>query len=94
MFVLYYSIRISNKARISPRILLEQLRWLQSLSIWQLCHHEVSIWKRPKCVKVPKTIWDSVEKDRINNSVSSTLSTAGSHMIPASIMCQNVNISV
>lgn len=33
---------------------------------------------------------DSVEEDKINNSVSSTLSTAGSDMIPASIMCQNL----
>lgn len=56
---------------------LEKLRLSQNLSTWQLCHHQVSIWKRTKCVKVPETILDSVE-DRINNSVSSTLSTAGS----------------
>lgn len=96
MLVFYHPIGISNKARDSPKnipTVLEKLRLSQNLSIWQLCHHEVSIWKRPKCVKVPKTILDSVE-DRINNSVSSTLSTAGSGYATCFYNVPECNISV
>lgn len=96
MLVFCHSIGICNKARESPKnipTVLEKLRLSQNLSIWQLCHHEVSIWKTPKCVKVPKMILDGAG-DRINNSVSATLSTAGSGYATCFYNVPECNISV
>lgn len=48
---------------------------------------------RPRCVKLPKTSLDSAE-DGINNSVSSTLSTAGSRYATCSYNVPKCNMRV